>query len=78
MVATTVTTTVAAISGVATLAWSAAVIVALLALLISKELAGASEHPRARWYAKVSSVGVVPLTFALLGIVVSKILQTLS
>lgn len=77
MVATTITT-VAAISGVATLAWSAAVIVALLALLISKELASASEHPRARWYAKVSSVGVVPLTFALLGIVVSKILQTLS
>ncbi|HEU4742386.1 MAG TPA: hypothetical protein VFS50_12410 [Meiothermus sp.] len=74
MVATTVTTTVAAISGVATLAWSAAVIVALLALLISKELASASEHPRARWYAKVSSVGVVPLVFALAGIVLAKLL----
>ncbi|MCL6568213.1 MAG: hypothetical protein K6T35_04895 [Meiothermus silvanus] len=73
MVTTTVAT-VAAISGVAAFAWSAAVIVALLALLISKELVSASEHPRARWYAKVSSVGVVPLVFALAGIVLAKLL----
>ncbi|MER3478926.1 MAG: hypothetical protein C4327_00160 [Meiothermus sp.] len=67
-------TTIVTITGAATFAWSAVVIVALLALLISKELAGASEHPRARWYAKVSSVGVVPLVFALAGIVLAKFL----
>lgn len=67
-------TTIVTITGAATFAWSVVVIVALLALLISKELAGASEHPRARRYAKVSSVGVVPLAFALAGIVLAKFL----
>jgi len=78
MVTTTVTTTIAALSGAAAFAWTAVVLVALLVLLISKELASASEHPRARWYAKVSSVGVLPLTFALIGIVISKLIETLS
>ncbi|PZA06390.1 MULTISPECIES: hypothetical protein [unclassified Meiothermus] len=73
MVATTVIAATT-VSGAVTLAWSAAVIIALLALLISKELASGSEHPRARWYAKVSSVGVVPLIFALTGIVWAKLL----
>jgi len=36
----------------------------LIASLITKELAGASSHPRAQRLAKLVSVGAVPLAFA--------------
>lgn len=56
-------------------AFGVVVIVALIAMLITKELAGASENARAKRLAKIVNVGVVPLAFAFLAIVVSRLTQ---
>ena len=49
----------------------------LIPLLISKELASASDHPRAQRLARVANVGEVPLAFAFVAIAASKVLAIL-
>lgn len=82
MVATTITTvssetatTAATIEAAAAL--GAVAVVLLIALLIVKELAGASDHPRAQRLAAVANIGVLPLLFAFGAIVVSRVIAVL-
>ena len=56
-------------------AFGVVVIIALIAMLITKELAGASENARAKRLAKIVNIGVVPLAFAFFAIVVSRLTQ---
>lgn len=86
MVATTATTaTTAATATTATTAtlasWTtlgAVAVVLLIALLITKELASASDNPRAQRLAKLVNVGVVPLGFAFVTIVVTRVMAILA
>lgn len=86
MVATTATTATTAVTattaatavtveGVAAL--GAIAVVLLITLLISKELASASDNLRAQRFAKVVNIGVVPLMFAFGAVVMSKIVAVL-
>lgn len=75
--ATTTTTAATAVTVESVAALGAISIVLLIALLISKELASASENPRAQRFAKVVNIGVVPLMFAFGAIVVSKVASVL-
>jgi hypothetical protein len=78
---TTVTTATSAVSSQvvgSALVWGVVVVFAMILLLVSKELASASEHPKARTFIRISNVGVVPLGFALLGIVAARILGLLA
>ncbi|MWR36377.1 hypothetical protein GN073_08720 [Helicobacter pylori] len=52
--------------------WTALVVVAMVILMVSKELASASESPRARIFARLTNVGLVPLAFALFGLAVPR------
>jgi len=50
----------------------------LIVLLVSKELASASDHPRAQRLSKVINAGAVPLVFAFIAIAVSKVIAVLT
>jgi len=77
--ATTAVTTTAAtavtIQGVAAL--GVVTVVLLITLLVSKELASASNSPRAQRFSKVVNIGIVPLMFAFGAIVISKLVGVL-
>jgi len=49
----------------------------LIALLIAKEFASASDNPRAQRLARLVNVGVVPLGFAFVTIVVTRVMAIL-
>ncbi|RIH85891.1 hypothetical protein Mrose_02010 [Calidithermus roseus] len=80
MVATTVTTTtttaVTADPTAVAFIWTALVVVAMVILMVSKELAAASESPRARNFARLTNVGLVPLAFALFGIAAARFISS--
>jgi hypothetical protein len=88
MVATTATTATTATVATATTATTATLatggtlgvvaVLLLIALLITKELASASDNPRAQRLAKLVNVGVVPLAFAFVTIVVTRVMAILA
>lgn len=83
MVATTATTvTTATTDPAAAIEVAAALgvvaVVLLIVLLIAKELAGASDNPRAQRLAAVANIGVVPLLFAFGTIVISRVIAVLT
>ncbi len=50
----------------------------LVVLLVSKELAGASENPRAQRFSQAVNVGTVPLLCSFVAITVSKVVAVLA
>jgi len=50
----------------------------LIVLLVTKELASASDNPRAQRLSKVVNVGAVPLMFAFIAIAASKVIAVLT
>lgn len=80
MVATTVTTattTTTAASPELMAASGLIAVVLLMVLLIVKELAGASDHPRAQRLARAVNVGIAPLVLAFGAIVTARVLVVL-
>ena len=78
--AATATTATTAVATTAAASWAALGVVAvvlLIALLIAKELAGASDDPRAQRLARLVNVGLVPLGFAFVTIVVTRVMAIL-
>jgi hypothetical protein len=83
MVATTVTTTAATTATSASIVGAGAelgavVVVTLIVLLITKELAGAAEGSRAQRLSRVVDVGAFPLLLTFGAIVISKVLAVLA
>ena len=74
---TTATATTAATSAAGWATLGVVAVVLLIALLITKELASASDNPRAQRLAKHVNVGVVPLGFAFVTIVVTRVMAIL-
>ncbi len=66
---TTTTGLAASLGGIATLV--------LISALASKELAGATNHPRLQVFARTLDIAVVPLLVVFAAIVVSKITEVL-
>lgn len=76
--ATTTATATTAVTSAATWATLGVVaVVLLIVLLITKELASASDNPRAQRLARFVNVGVVPLGFAFITIVVTRVMAIL-
>jgi uncharacterized membrane protein len=78
--ATTATTATAAtaVAIETAAALGAVAVILLIVLLVSKELAGASDHPRAQRLSRVINVGAMPLMFAFVAIAASKVMAVLS
>lgn len=81
MMITTTATTVATTTAVTTeqmVGMGVVAVVALIALLITKELAGASENARAQRLYRTINVAAIPLLLTFGAITVSKVLAVLS
>jgi hypothetical protein len=80
-VATATTATTATAVAATTATWAALGVVAvvlLIALLITKELASASDDPRAQRLSRLVNVGLVPLAFAFVAIVTTRVMAILA
>ena len=75
MISTVTTSTVSTV----TIAGSLVIIgiLVLLALLVQKELASASDGPRAARLSKLVNIGIAPLLIAFVLVIISKVTQVL-
>ena len=79
MISTVTTTTVSTITSAAGIGASLGLIavVVLLSFLVTKELAGAGDHPRLQRLSRFLNIAIVPLMMVFTGIVVAKVVEVL-
>jgi hypothetical protein len=79
MISTVTTSTVSTVTTATGMAASLGLIavLVLVSFLVSKELAGATDHPRLRRLSRFLNVGIVPLLMVFVTIVGAKVVEAL-